>query len=296
MDRAYAIGALRQAVPYLRLYRGQIFVIKCGGEAIQSRDSAKRLLEQISVFQQLGIHVVLVHGGGPQATELATRLGAESEFVEGRRVTNPEMLEAMTLALNGAASTLLLSVCREMEIPAIGLSGVDAGLVRAVKRPPRAGADYGEVGDIVSVQPTPIRHLLDGGYLPIVSPLSASDQGDVLNINADSVASALAVSLGAMKLMFVMGAPGVLRDANNPDSLLSHLDVAGIQALMEQGVLTDGMLPKTDSIISALQHGVARVHIVSYKYPDSLLTEVFTNEGCGTLIVRAEKELLPEEE
>lgn len=291
---AHAIEGLRKAVPYLRLFQGQTFVIKLGGEALLNREDATRILEQVGVLHQLGIRSVLVHGGGPQATSLAERLGVESEFVGGRRVTNPEMLEAMVLALNGQAQATMLAACRELGFDAVGLSGIDAGLVVAERR--KAGdVNFGEVGDITSVNPEVLEHLLDGGYLPIVSPLSADAGGNILNINADTVAASLAASLEAAKLILVTGAPGVLRDKDDPLSVISHLDIQALQKLEKSGAIAGGMLPKAASIASALEGGVGRVHVISYQTPDSLLMEVFTNEGCGTLIVRDEAELMPGE-
>jgi len=204
------------------------------------------------------------------------------------------MLEALILALHGEVRTLLLSAARELGVPAIGLSGVDAGLITARKRPTDK-VDYGYVGDIVGVDGSVISDLIECGYLPIVSPLCADPSGQVLNVNADIVASAIAVELGAAKLVLVTGAPGILRDVADPGSLISELDLEELRKLNASGCLKDGMLPKSSAIESALVGGVKRIHIVSYEYPDSLLTEVFTNEGCGTLIVASMKDLEAEE-
>ncbi|MBX3120501.1 MAG: acetylglutamate kinase [Fimbriimonadaceae bacterium] len=295
-----SVEALRRALPYLRLYQGQRFVVKVGGEAIQTQADAKALLEQVSVLHRLGIQVVLVHGGGPQATALADRLGAQSVFHEGRRITDAGMLEAMTLALFGAARATLLSAGRELDMPVIGLSGVDSGLVHAAKRPPRKTkdgetVDFGFVGDIVKIDPKVLDDLLDSGYLPMVSPLSADADGQLLNINADSVAAAIANAIGAAKLILVTGAPGICTDPGDPTTLISHLELAQLQELEKDGTLKDGMMPKAACIADALNGTVTRVHVISYKTPDSLLTEVFTNEGCGTMIVLDEAELMPEE-
>ncbi|MBS1717355.1 MAG: acetylglutamate kinase [Armatimonadetes bacterium] len=286
---------LRKAVPYLQLYRGQTFVIKLGGEVLRRHDDLVAVLEQIGVLHQLGIKTVIVHGGGPQANELAARMGVKFEFVEGRRVTNEEMIQVLTYTLNGEAQATMLSACRELGHQAVGLSGLDAGLIIAEKRKPKNGLDYGQVGDVVTVNPGVIQHLLADGYLPIVSPLSADAKGGLLNINADSAACAIAVALGATKLILVTSAPGILKDLNDPLSIISQLDLKQLKALEQEGTFDGGMLPKAASIESALRGGVGRVHVVGFTNPDSLLLEVFTNEGCGTLIVREEKELLPSE-
>jgi acetylglutamate kinase len=288
------VPALRKAAPYLRLFQGHTFVVKFGGEATRNIEDARGLLEQVGILQQLGMRIVVVHGGGPQATDLAKRLDAHSEFVDGRRVTNAGMLEAMILALHGEVRTLLLSAARELGVPAIGLSGIDAGLVTARKRA-ALKVDYGYVGDIVKIDSTVLSDLIDCGYLPIVSPLCADETGQVLNVNADTVASAIAVELGAAKLILVTGVPGILRDISDPGSLISELDLEELKMLSKAGSLKEGMLPKSSAIEMALTGGVKRIHVVSYEYPDSLLTEVFTNEGCGTLIVSNLKDLEGEE-
>lgn len=289
------MAGFRRAALYMRLYRGQIFVVKCGGEALARQEDAIHLLEQIAVLHQLGIGVVLVHGGGVQATGLAERLGATSTFIKGRRVTDAGMLEAVTLALNGQIKTQLLAAGKALGLPTVGLSGIDAGIADAVKRPASKESDFGFVGDITAVDPGPLDLLLEGGYVPVVSPLCADEHGQVLNVNADTFASAIAVALGAAKLILVTGVRGILRELSDTNSLISHLTLAELESLETQGVLAGGMLPKAESIGKALQGGVPRVHVIGFDFADSLLTEVFTNEGCGTLIVPEETELTAEE-
>jgi acetylglutamate kinase len=266
------------------MYRDQVFVVKVGGETIERAEDRASLLEQISVLQGLGVKVVLVHGGGPQATALAEKIGAESQFVDGRRVTDAAMLEAMVMSLKGTVRTMLLSSARAAGMKAIGLSGVDADLVTATRRPAQP-VDYGFVGDIETVQPQIVNDLLEGCYLPVVSPLCADVHGQVLNVNADSFASALAVDLGATKLIIVSAVRGVLRDVADPNSLISVLDLPGLAEMEASGAMKEGMLPKASAMRKALEGGVKRVHVVSHRYPDSILTEIFTNEGCGTMIV-----------
>lgn len=277
-------AGLRQAVPYIRLYRDQVFVVKVGGETLERAEDRANLIEQISVLQGLGVKVILVHGGGPQATALAEKLGAGSQFVEGRRVTDAAMLEAMVMALRGSVGSALLASARAAGVMAVGLSGVDANLVTATRRPAQP-VDYGYVGDIQTVDPSVVNALLAAGYLPVVSPLCADASGQVLNVNADSFAAALAVAVGATKLIIVTGVRGVLRDVEDPNSLISVLDAAGLEELEKDGAMKGGMLPKASAIRHALTGGVKRVHVVSHRYPDSVLTEIFTNEGCGTMIV-----------
>lgn len=298
-QRTAEAAALKHAIPYIRLFKGKTFVIKAGGGALEGEATARALVEQVDVFHQVGIRVVVVHGGGAQSTDLARALGAEARFVEGRRVTDEKALEVATMVLNGEVNTRLLALCRRLGLPAVGISGVDAGLVQARRRPPvrveGEMVDYGFVGDVVSVDPKVLVALMDAGFVPIVSPLSAADDGTLLNINADTVASALAVALQAEKLLFLTGAPGILERPDDPGSVVSYTDLAGLARLREQGSLARGMLPKTSAIEAALQGGVGRVHILSHDLPDGLLLEVFTNEGAGTLVVADVHALTPAE-
>lgn len=298
-QRTAEAAALKHAIPYIRLFKGKTFVIKAGGGALESEATARALVEQVEVLHQVGIRVVVVHGGGAQSTDLARALGAEARFIEGRRVTDEKALEVATMVLNGEVNTRLLALCRRLGLPAVGISGVDAGLVQARRRPPVRVegelVDYGFVGDVVSVDPKVLVALMDAGFVPIVSPLSAADDGTLLNINADTVASALAVALQAEKLLFLTGAPGILERPDDPGSVVSYTDLAGLASLREQGSLARGMLPKTSAIEAALQGGVGRVHILSHDLPDGLLLEVFTNEGAGTLVVQDVHALTPAE-
>jgi acetylglutamate kinase len=297
-QQSAAVAALRQAVPYIRMFKGKTFVIKVGGAALAAEAAAAATLaivEQVHVLHQVGIRVVLVHGGGPQSTALTRALGGEPRFVAGRRVTDDAALEVATLVLNGAVNTRLLAACRRVGLPAVGLSGVDAGLLEARRRGPVAVAeaahgaaatiDYGHVGDVAAVDPAVLETLLAAGLVPVVSPLSADERGALLNVNADTAAAALAVALRAEKLLLLTGAPGILERPGDPGSLVSLTDLAGLACLRERGCLDGGMLPKASSIEAALRGGVRRVHILGAEVPDSLLAEVFTNEGVGTLVV-----------
>lgn len=285
-----AVTALKHALPYIRLYKGQTFVIKAGGEVFEQPAQAQALLEQVGCLVQVGIRVVLVHGGGVQSTRLAEALGLTPQLVDGRRITDAATLEVSTMTLNGLINTQLVGTCRGLNIPAVGLSGVDGGLVQARKRAPvprqgQAPLDFGFVGDIVSIQPGVVQALLDAGYVPVISPLSADAEGTLLNINADTVAAALACALQAAKLLLLTKVPGILERRADARSLISYTDIAGLARLKEAGALSGGMLPKAQAITQALRGGVPRVHVISSELPDSLLLEIFTNEGSGTLIV-----------
>ena len=300
-EQAVTVRALRGAAPYIHMYKGKVFVIKTGGGAFRDGAAMRSFMEQVAILHHLGIRVVLVHGGGPQLDTLTKKLGVETRMVQGRRVTDGGAIDVACMALNGLINTRLLGLCREFGIDAIGISGVDAGLVKAHKRAPVTLAngevvDYGMVGDIDGVDGSVITRLLDAGFLPVVSPLSCDATGHLLNINADTVAAAIGGAMDAEKLILCTGAPGILERLDDPQSLISYTDVAGLRRLREEGALADGMLPKSSAIESAIRGGVRRVHVISYAAPDALLAEIFTNEGTGTLVVADTKALSPAEQ
>lgn len=300
-ERAIVVSALKHAAPYIRLFKGKVFVLKAGGEIFADKATTTALMEQVGLLHQVGVRVVLIHGGGPQSTKLATALGLDTTFVDGRRVTDDATLDVAMMVLNGQINTRVLASCRDLQIPAVGISGVDAGLIRAHKRPPvdrgdDTPLDYGFVGDIDSVDADVLKKQLDNGLMPVVSPLSCDESGTLLNINADTVAAAIAAELNAEKLILMTGTPGVLEDVNDPQSLISYIDRKHLDKLRDTGKLADGMLPKAAAIDAALANGVQRVHVISYNVPDSLLLEVFTNEGTGTLVVNDIAALTPAEQ
>jgi len=290
-DQAAAIRALKSAAPYIRMYKGRTFVVKAGGGVFAEPASTRALVEQIGILHYFGVRVVLVHGGGPQLSELAAALGVPTRMVEGRRITDEKSIEVTAMVLNGLINTRVLAMCRALNIEAVGISGLDAGLVRAHRRAPVPLAasgelvDFGFVGDIDAIDATVLRKLLDNALMPVVSPLSADESGTLLNINADTVAAALGAALAAEKLILCTGAAGILGSRDDPGSLISYTDLAGLERLRAAGRLSEGMLPKARAIETALRGGVQRVHVVSYHAPEGILGEVFTNEGTGTLIV-----------
>jgi acetylglutamate kinase len=301
-EQTQAIRALKSAAPYIRMYKGKTFVVKAGGGVFADSASTRALVEQIAILHHFGVRVVLVHGGGPQLTEAAAAFGVPTRMVAGRRVTDQQSIDVIAMVLNGLINTRLLAICRGLAIDAVGISGVDAGLVRAHRRPPVAPAgdgeliDFGLVGDIDAVDTTVLQKLLDSGLMPVVSPLSADDSGTLLNINADTVAAAIGAALGAEKLILCTGAPGILGSMDDPGSLISYTDLRGLERLRAAGRIADGMLPKARAIEDALRSGVRRVHVVSYHSPEGILGEVFTNEGTGTLIVADVNALSPAEQ
>ena len=300
-DPSIAVRALKSAAPYIRMYKNKVFVIKAGGAVFADEAATRNLIEQVAILHQVGVRTVLVHGGGPQLDTLQASMGIDTKMINGRRVTDQKSIEVTAMALNGLINTRILAICRGLDIEAIGLSGVDAGLIRAHRRPPvvqESGetVDYGFVGDIDAVNVSVLLKLLDNGLMPVVSPLSADSSGTLLNINADTVAAAIGGALSAEKLVLCTGAHGILENLAEPTSVISYTDLSGLRRLREQGSLKDGMLPKAAAIEHAIRSGVRRVHIIGYRAADSLLAEVFTNEGTGTLVVEDLNALSPAEQ
>jgi acetylglutamate kinase len=296
------IRALRAAAPYIRLYKRKIFVIKVGGAVFADADLAFGLMEQIAILHYLGVRVVMVHGGGAQITQRMEALGVPTRMVQGRRITDEKAIDATSVVLKGL-NAQILGICSNLEIEAVGLSGLDAGMVRAHRRPPSKlhasdaeAVDFGYVGDIDRIDTSVIRMHLDNDLMPVISPLSADAEGQLLNINADTVAAAIGVALQAEKLILCTGAPGILDDFSKSGSVVSYTDLSGLKRMREVGTIVGGMLPKAKAIEEAVRGGVRRVHVIGYRAPDSLLAEVFTNEGSGTLIVADTKVLTSAEQ
>ncbi|MGI9291383.1 MAG: acetylglutamate kinase [Gammaproteobacteria bacterium] len=290
-DRDIVVAALKHAAPYIRMYKRKVFVIKAGGELFTNPGQTRALLEQVAILNQIGVQVVLVHGSGPQSTQIAKDRGLETQMIEGRRVTSAATLEVSQAASQQISSQIVMT-CAELELDAESVAYENGGTIKATKRPPvevagKGTVDYGFVGDIENIAGSEISEMLAQGKVPVVSPLTADQKGQVLNINADTIASNLAAALNAEKLIITTGAIGVLEDVNDPQSLISYTDLNGLQQLRDNGSLADGMLPKALSIETAIKGGVPRVHVISYAIPDCLLLEVFTNEGTGTLVVKS---------
>jgi len=299
IEPAKGIAGLKGALRYVRAYRDQIFVIKLGGEVLHQAEALSGVAAQLSLLSSLGVHLVIVHGGGPQASALSRKLGSEPKIIAGRRVTDDTALEAVVMSVAGQLNVAVLSALRAHHVRAVGLSGVDAELVSAHRRPPvqvvddngqEQRVDFGHVGDIERVDPRVLETLLQSGYVPVVSCLAGDGNGNVFNVNADTMAESLAVALRAQKLIFLTSAPGVLRDRNDPSTLVTFADPDDLASLLATSAIAGGMRPKVEACIRAATGGVERTHIIDGAAPDSLLFEVFTGAGCGTMIVgRKEK-------
>ena len=289
---------LFKAAPHIRLHRGKTFVIKAGGGTIAKPAAIHAFARQVAVVHALGARIVVVHGGGPQTDTLQRLLGEEPRMVDGRRVTTTTAMRALRMATAGELSGEVVAGLVAEGAPAIGVSGASSGVLVAKRRAPthtsEGVVDFGNVGDVQSVDPAPLIALLDAGFIPVVCPPAGDGQGNVLNVNADLTAAALAVALGAAKLVMLTGAPGILGSPLDANSLLSALSLAQLDALEEAGALRGGMRVKAAAIRAALYGGVGRVHVVSGTDGHALLGELYTNHGSGTLITR-EPEKAPQD-
>jgi acetylglutamate kinase len=298
---ANPFDALKNMARYLREFRGKTFVIKLGGEVLDNPEARKAVAEQLGVLWTLSIRMVIVHGGGSGIDSLCEKLNLPIEKVQGRRVTSPEVLETVKMVLAGSVHTDLLAQLNAAGLPCVGLSGIDAGMIRAHQRPamyvgqhldgPLKGQakliDYGYVADIDGVDPKLINTLLAQDYVPVICPLTADAKGQVLNTNADTIAASIASSVQAEKLFFVLKVAGLLKDMSNPASVISFAALSELDEMVARGEVSGGMLPKTTAIRNALNNSVQSVHMVSGMLPDALLVEVFTNEGAGTKLVKS---------
>jgi acetylglutamate kinase len=286
------ITVLKQALPYIQRFKGTTFVVKFGGETMVDPDVLDRLIGDVTLLHLVGVRMVLVHGGGKQITEMADLLGVPSRFVGGRRVTDKGLLDALKMVLAGKMSIEILSALKRHGVKAMGVSGVAAGVIEARRRPPSkvSGSgdevvDFGEVGDIERIDTKLLRLLLDEGYLPVLSPLGADAVGNVLNINADTVAARVAAELNAEKLVLMTATPGVMLDINDSTSLISRLTASQAREAIEKKIVDGGMIPKVEEAVYAIERGCGQVHILSALEAHQLLLEVFTESGCGTMIV-----------
>ena len=286
---AHPFESLRNAAQYVRRFRHRPFVVKLGGEILDDPKLRRAVCEQLSLLWSFSIPLIIVHGGGAGLDALCETMGLPTTKVAGRRVTSPAVLDAAKMAFKGRIQMDLLADLEGCGLPAVGLSGQDAGLIRSVQRPPKVvdgeTVDYGLVADVTEVDPALLRHLMAGGFVPVVAPFSATAGGQLLNTNADTVAAEIAVALGVEKLFFVLKVPGLLMDVKDPRSLVTHADLAGLEDLERDGAVKDGMRPKLAAARKALGAGVASVHLVSGLLADAILAEVFTNEGSGTMLV-----------
>ena len=270
---------LLEALPFMREHHGKVIVVKYGGAAMEKAGLAKPFAEDIALLRSAGINPVVVHGGGPQVTKMSAQLGIETQFVDGLRVTDAQTLDVATMVLAGKLNTDVVSTLVTGDVPAVGLSGVDGGLLLARKQ---SGPDLGFVGEVVHVNPGVVHTLLEQRYVPVIASIAMDGTGQAYNVNADVVASELAMALGAEKLVFINDVPGLIGAAGD---LLSELSAQQcLDLLAADGIVEGGMIPKLESSVRALKAGVGRVHLVDGRVEHSLVLELFTPEGVGTMI------------
>lgn len=285
LDNAQWANVLVQALPYFRHWVGKIVVVKYGGNAMLNEELKADVMEDIVLLNTIGIHVVLVHGGGPEINHMLERVGKESKFVNGLRYTDDETMEIVQMVLTGKLNKDIVGILLQKGGKAVGLSGVDSGLLRA-KKICKDGADLGFVGEVTQVHPEIILSLIQQGFIPVVSTVALGEDGDTnrYNINADTAAAKIAVALNAEKFVQLTNVPGVLKDVNDPSSLIPRIKIDDVESYIKDGTIAGGMIPKIECCMLARNGGVPRTHIIDGRVPHSLLIEMFSDRGIGTMI------------
>lgn len=284
------VAVLAEALPYIRRYSGKTFVIKYGGAAMTTVDVRQAVMQDIALMKYVGIHPVVVHGGGTEVSAMSKKLGLESRFVDGLRVTDRATMEVAQMVLVGKTNREIVAHLGSQGVKAVGLSGQDACLIRAtphVHRSIKTGEvlDLGYVGDVASVDVSVLESLTQAGFVPVIAPIGLGAEGEAYNINADTVAGAVASALRAEKLVLLTDVEGVRADKDDPASLLSRVTAQEVRESLAQGRIEGGMIPKLQCCLTALEAGVDRVHIIDGRVRHSLLLEIFTDEGAGTMVV-----------
>ncbi|WP_072911621.1 acetylglutamate kinase [Desulforamulus aeronauticus] len=274
---------LVEALPYIKKFSGKTVVIKYGGHAMLNTELKQAVMTDLVLMKFVGINPVVVHGGGPDITGMLNRLGIESQFIGGLRVTDSSTMEVVEMVL-GKLNKEIVSFINQLGGRGIGLSGKDANLIMAAKKLGKDQADIGFVGEVENINPQLLKTVIEEGYIPVISPVGVGQEGETYNINADTAAGALATALQADKLMILTDVEGILADRNTKESLLSVIQTEEIPALIEQGVIQGGMIPKVECCVKAIQGGVNTTHILDGRVPHSILLEVFTDKGIGTMV------------
>ena len=287
MEFSYADRAkvLAEALPYIQKYSGKTVVVKYGGNAMVSDELRRAVISDIILLKLVGINVVVVHGGGPEINEMLSRVGKESRFVGGLRYTDRETMDIVQMVLCGKVNKDLVATLNRAGGSAVGLCGLDGGMLQAV-RMNRDGVDYGLVGDIVAVQPKAILDAIQDGFIAVISTVAQGvDEDTSYNVNADTAAARIAVALGAEKLILLTDVRGLLRDRNDESTLISQVRLSEVPLLVREGVISGGMIPKVDCCVDAVRNGVSRTHILDGRIPHSILIEVLSHAGIGTMIL-----------
>ncbi len=286
ITNAQRAEVLTQALPYIQKYNGKIIVIKYGGNAMINDDLKQQVMEDIILLRLVGVKVVLVHGGGPEITETLKKVGKQTEFVDGLRVTDRETAEIVQMVLAGKINKSLVNLLGTKGGKAVGISGIDGHLIEAEIKDERLGF----VGKITNVNVQPVMDLLAHKYIPVISTVGCDSEGNVYNINADTAAAYIAGALGAECLVSMTDIAGILNDRDNPDSLIPRIDLNDAKRLFEDGTISGGMIPKVECCIEAIKRGVKKVFIMDGRVPHSLLLETLTDEGAGTMVLENKDE------
>lgn len=281
-SNAQRAEVLTQALPYIKRYNGKIVVVKYGGNAMVNEQLKQQVMEDIVLLWLIGVKVVLVHGGGPEISELMARLGKKPEFVDGLRVTDKETVDIVQMVLAGKVNKTLVNLLEMKGGKAMGISGMDGRLIEAKVK----NEKLGYVGTITQIHITPVIDLLEKGYIPVVSTVGCDEQGNTYNINGDTAAAWIAGALKAERLIMMTDIAGILRDKNDPATLIPEVTIAEAHQLYDEGVVSGGMIPKVDCCIEALHKGVGNVVIMDGRVPHSILMEILTDEGAGTMVKR----------
>ena len=280
-NESLRVSVLSEALPYIQRFAGRRVVIKYGGAAMAHQTLQEAVFRDIALLTSVGVHPVVVHGGGPEINHWLQKLGITPEFREGLRVTNAETMDVVQMVLVGRVNKQIVSGINKLGAQAVGLSGIDGGLIKAR---PWGNGSHGLVGDVASVNPDVLEPLLSKGYVPVISSVAATSKGLSHNINADTVAGEIAASLEAEKLILLTDTPGILKDKEDSSTLIKLLRLSEARQLIDKGIVNGGMTPKTECCIRALAQGVAAAHIIDGRVPHALLLEVFTNSGIGTMV------------
>lgn len=272
---------LTQALPYIKKYSGKIVVIKYGGNAMINEQLKQQVMEDITLLWLIGVKVVLVHGGGPEISETMKRLGKQAQFVNGLRVTDKETVDIVQMVLAGKVNKTLVNLLQMKGGHAVGVSGIDGGIIEAAMK----DEALGYVGKITRIRPQPITDLLEKNYIPVVSTVASDRQGNTYNINGDTAAAFIAGALNAERLIMMTDIAGILRDKDDPSTLIPALTVSEARKLFDEGVISGGMIPKVDCCIEAIEKGVKHVVIMDGRVPHSILMELLTDEGAGTMVM-----------
>lgn len=285
LDNEHWSEVLIQAMPYFKQWVGKKVVVKYGGNAMLNEELKQAVMKDIVLLHTIGVKVVLVHGGGPEINKMLEKIGKESKFVNGLRYTDAETMEVVQMVLTGKLNKDIVGLLLQEGGKAVGLSGVDSGLLRA-RKIDKDGADLGYVGEVTEVHPEIVDSLLDQGFIPVISTVALGETGDQsrYNINADTAAAKVAVALKAEKFVQLTNVAGVLKDVNDPSSLITRIPMPTVPQLMETGIIAGGMIPKIECCMIALKGGVPRTHIIDGRVPHSLLIEMFSDRGIGTMI------------